>query len=191
MIYIAGKETNKMKKLKASVIASSAIISSVLFCTNVFAQECPGTSTTSPTENFITEDISQEMVIDSTTGLAWARCVVGQTWNGTTETCTGEALRLTWQEALQASSSYQAGNFDDWRVPNIKELVSIVERACVDPATNLTIFNSAPAQNYWSSTPNTNATKKDEAWAMGFYNGRIDSNNKNSDFYVRMVRYAE
>lgn len=174
-----------------SVTLASFLTAIHLSVSSAWAQDCPGSDATLPTDIFITEDISQEMVIDSTTGLAWARCVVGQQWNGTTQTCTGEALRLTWQEALQASSTYQAGNFDDWRVPNIKELASIVERACVNPATNLTIFNGAPAQHYWSSTPNTAATKKDEAWALGFFNGRIDSNDKNSDFYVRMVRYAE
>ena len=174
-----------MKRSGIAVFASLACSAVAL------AQTCPGKDATLDTDLFITEGISQETVIDSRTGLMWARCVVGQTWNGTTQSCTGEALRLTWQEALQASSSYQAANFDDWRVPNIKELVSIVERACVAPATNLTIFNSAPSQHYWSSTPNTDTTKKDEAWAMGFQNGRLDSNDKNADFYVRMVRYAE
>lgn len=156
-----------------------------------FAQSCETGTETTPTDDFITEDISQDYVIDSTTGLAWARCVVGQTWDATNEACTGEALRLTWQQALQTATTYSAGNFDDWRVPNIKELASIVERTCVEPAANLEIFADTPDERHWSSTPNTGASLKDEAWSVAFYNGRIDSNDKMADYYVRMVRYAE
>ena len=154
-------------------------------------QRCETVTITTPTENFITEGIGAGYVIDSTTGLAWARCVVGQTWDATNEMCTGEALRLTWQQALQTATAYSVGNFDDWRVPNIKELASIVERACVAPAANVEIFANTPDERFWSSTPNTSAARKDEAWSVAFYNGRIDTNDKNADYYVRMVRYAE
>jgi hypothetical protein len=154
-------------------------------------QVCPVKGQTTPTENFITQNNNPEYVIDSTTGLAWSRCVVGQTWNSASQSCTGEPLRLTWQEALQAATNYTVGNITEWRLPNIKELASIVERECVDPAVNLVIFPNAPSQHYWSSTPNTAGNKIDEAWAVAFYNGRLDSNKKSSDFFVRMVRYAE
>ncbi len=154
-------------------------------------QVCPLNDATMPTENFIIEENNPEYVIDSTTGLAWARCLVGQTWNAASQSCSGEALRLTWQEALAASQTFSVGSIDDWRVPNIKELASIVERSCVEPATNLAVFPSSPAQHLWSSTPNTAGNALDQAWAIGFYNGRLDSNKKSSDFFVRMVRYAE
>ncbi len=194
-ISVLLKVFSKIFKIRfiKTVALKTAVLSIAMLSATVSAntQVCPGKDATTPTDIFITENIDPEMVIDSRTGLAWARCVVGQQWNPSTQQCTGEALRLTWKEALQAASSYQAANKDNWRVPNIKELVSIVERQCVDPAANLAIFANSPSEHYWSSTPNTAATKKLEAWAVAFYNGRIDSNDKQSDFYVRMVRYAE
>lgn len=169
-----------------------SFLSTLLLSFNLFAeQRCETGDETTPSENFITEGISSDYVIDSTTGLAWARCVVGQTWDATNEMCVGEALRLTWQQALQTATAYSAGNFDDWRVPNVKELASIVERTCVEPAANQAIFANTPDERHWTSTPNTSANKRDEAWSVAFYNGRIDSNDKNADYYVRMVRYAE
>ena len=158
---------------------------------SIAEQVCDGESETSPTARFLILANDDEFVTDTVTGLAWARCVVGQTWDGQAKSCSGEPLRLTWQEALLQSTSFSAGSRTDWRLPNIKELASIVERQCVEPAKNLTVFPNAPDDRYWSSTPNTSAAALGEAWAVGFYNGRIDSKDKLSDFYVRMVRYAE
>jgi len=153
-------------------------------------QMCEGESETSATSQF-SIDNGDAFVVDTVTNLAWARCVVGQTWNIDTEACDGEPLRLTWKEALQQANSLVIDSRTDWRVPNIKELATIVERKCVSPAKNLVVFPGAPDGRYWSSTPNTSASAMTESWAVGFYNGRIDSQDKMSDFYVRMVRYAE
>jgi hypothetical protein len=40
-----------------------------------------------------------------------------------------------------------------WRMPNIKELGSLVERACHSPAIELEFFPSTPLAIYWSNTP--------------------------------------
>lgn len=154
-------------------------------------QLCDGDTQTTPSENFTVISEATEYVVDNTTGLAWARCVVGQSWDSTLQSCTGEPLRLTWQEALQQATTYRAGNHTDWRLPNVKELVSVVERQCVEPAANLDLFPAAPDDRYWSSTPYTGSDSTTTAWAVAFYNGRIDTSEKTSDFYVRMVRYAE
>ena len=173
------------------MIKSLTICFTLFSSLSVFAvQLCDGESETSPTSRF-TINNGDAFVVDSITGLAWARCVVGQSWNSDSKTCEGEALRLTWKEALQQANSLVIDSRTDWRVPNIKELATIVERKCVSPAKNLVVFPGAPDGRYWSSTPNTSASAMTESWAVGFYNGRIDSQDKMSDFYVRMVRYAE
>ena len=154
-------------------------------------QVCDGETETTPLSRFVDANVENTFVVDAETGLAWARCVVGQSWDSQNKACTGEPLRLTWQEALKQADSFKPDNRTDWRLPNIKELVSIVERNCVEPAKNLAIFPNAPDDRYWTSTPNTSASLLGEAWAVAFYNGRIDSHKKFSDFYVRMVRYAE
>lgn len=37
-------------------------------------------------------------------GLIWQKCSVGQTWNG--ETCSGEAIEMTWDETMKVSVSF-------------------------------------------------------------------------------------
>ncbi len=177
-----------MKLINMTYISLSlALISSSLYA----AQTCEGKDSTAEASQFTISSSVPAKVYHSTSGLEWSRCVVGQTWNNTTETCDGDGERLTWQAALQLSNTYKVGNHTDWRVPNLKELVSLVQRSCVEPAIDLTIFPATPSDSYWTSTPNTSADKTQEAWSVGFYNGRIESRDKQQDFYVRMVRYAE
>lgn len=176
---------NKVIKLFISLMP-------ILLCSFAHSNQlCDGETVTLPTERFVIGSENDQFVVDSITGLAWARCLIGQTWDSTNQTCSGEAERLSWQEALQTAKTFQVSNHTDWRVPNLKELASIVERQCVSPATNLEIFPNSTVDRYWSSTPNTSASKVGEAWAVAFYNGRIDSHDKLVDFYVRMVRFAE
>ena len=132
------------------------------------AQSCVGKSATAVADEFTFPDAIPGKAYHTTSGLEWSRCVVGQTWNETTSTCDGEGERLTWQSALKISKTYRVGNHTDWRLPNLKELVSLVQRQCVDPAIDLTVFPATPSDSYWTSTPNTAANKNDEAWTVGF-----------------------
>ncbi len=86
-------------------------------------------------------------VLDTQTGLVWARCSVGQSWGGTT--CTGSASTLTHEAAL-ARAHAQTG----WRLPNIKELASLVDRGCHSPAIDGNTFPNTPSTYYWSTTGN-------------------------------------
>ncbi|MGI9211472.1 MAG: DUF1566 domain-containing protein, partial [Methylococcaceae bacterium] len=61
-------------------------------------------------------------VNDRVTGLMWARCVLGQTWNGIT--CTGTAQKYTLQQALAVNSTLSG--YKDWRLPTANELISLV-----------------------------------------------------------------
>lgn len=157
----------------------------------VAAQICDGDNETTPVDNFTISDVNSAYVVDNSTGLAWYRCVLGQNWDELQSTCVGEAIRLSWQDALQSTTEFTLMDKHDWRLPNIKELVSIVERECVSPAINQDLFPNTPSDSYWTSSPNTNSSLIDESWSVAFYNGRIESRDKMQDFYVRMVRYAE
>jgi hypothetical protein len=90
-------------------------------------------------------------VSDKSTGLTWMQCSYGQVGSG----CAGAASRYTWQEALtipgQVNQSGFAGS-NDWRLPNEKELLSIVEFACYEPAINVTLFPATLNDFYWSSS---------------------------------------
>ncbi len=69
--------------------------------------------------------VSKEgIVIDRDNNLMWSRCAHGQSWNG--KTCSGEALEVTWEQAVDIAKSSTLGNFHDWRLPTIKELQTLI-----------------------------------------------------------------
>lgn len=94
-------------------------------------------------------------VTDLRTSLTWAKCTVGQTYTLATNSCSssGATTFTTWGEALAAAESYSVNDITDWRMPNIKELGSLVDRSCAAPAINLTLFPNTISSIYYTSTP--------------------------------------
>lgn len=154
----------------------------------VQAQTCyDGLTETTPVDNFT--QLSNGLVQDKITGLMWTRCPYGQSWDSVNSTCTGTAVQITWQDALQLSTSISDGGHSDWRLPNIKELATIVEKRCVDASVNATLFPATAPENFWTST--TVVGNESAAWAIAFYSGKNNTKEKLLDLYVRFVRYAE
>jgi hypothetical protein len=116
---------------------------------------------------------------DTQTNLIWQRCSIGQTWNGST--CTGLEKPETWENALQAAKK-QVG----WRLPNIKELKSLVETACYDPAINSNMFKGVSSTSYWSSS--TAADDALNAWTVQFDDGIAGHIRKTDNAAIRLVR---
>jgi len=135
-------------------------------------------------------------VLDKKTALTWMRCALGQTWhNGE---CTGSAQRYQWRLALVAAKRTVFAGKKDWRLPNIKELQSLAEYRCYDPAINLTAFpNTTSSRKYWSSSPFVfygNGTWGGGAWGVSFYYGNGDVGTKYDKYYgnyVRLVRSGQ
>ena len=96
------------------------------------------------------------------------------------------------RDRLQAAQNenHTTDGYDDWRLPNIKELTSIVEEACYNPAINLTIFpepkdSEETEYDYWTST-NYFLNK---ALKVRFKDGFYTYNFKRDQTYrVRLVR---
>ena len=120
-------------------------------------------------------------VIDSQTGLIWRRCSEGQSWDGST--CTGSASGFTHEGALVHARSQEG-----WRLPNVKELSSIVDKTRVVPAIDVTAFPATSPSHYWSSSPNVGDASY--AWNISFRYGFVDtlSFNRNSGLFLRLVR---
>nr|WP_281358331.1 DUF1566 domain-containing protein [Pseudoalteromonas caenipelagi] len=127
--------------------------------------------------------------MDNETGLMWQVCDFGQNYDVVSGTCTSTALQLNWQQALIAAKNSDYAGFSDWHVPNIKELASILEHSCVEPAINLAVFVSTQNDNYWTST--TAVSQIDHAWAYQFADGKNNLKAKTSDIFLRLVRYAK
>lgn len=99
------------------------------------------------------------LTIDATTNLMWATCSVGQGFEP--GGCSGSASSMSWSQSLQAVEQLNADGFlgfADWRMPNVSELDSIVERACTDPTIDLDVWPGTPSAFFHSSTPDTRAT---------------------------------
>lgn len=139
-------------------------------------------------------DNNDGTVTDSKTGLMWKQCLEGLSG---TDCATGTATTFTWQQALQQPGVVNANGFagyTDWRLPNIRELRSIVEEQCSSPAINATRFpNTLPntwiSPFVWSGSPNASASYY--AWNVSFYNGDSGTIDRNYDGAVRLVRNAK
>jgi len=121
-------------------------------------------------------------VIDLVTGLMWVKDPI-QIPGGLF------ASAMYWYDALIACENLDYAGHDDWRLPNINELMSIVDHSRYYPAYDIAFF--APPLDYgppyWSST--TNASWPDGAWAMYPYDGYKTVWGKPWDMcYVRPVR---
>ncbi len=114
-------------------------------------------------------------VTDNTTGLMWLQAEPGP---------------MTWDAALTYCENLSEAGYDDWRLPNIRELQSIVDYSVYDPSINETYFPDTESNDYWSST--TYLEDASWAWDINFLNGDLFTTpavKSNSD-YVRAVRYV-
>lgn len=151
-------------------------------------QVCKTTTMTASTPSADFTDNGDGTVTHGKTGLMWKRCAEGQLWSGVT--CTGLPARYTWQGGLQQAvalnNSGGFASFTDWRLPNIKELNSIVEEQCAYPAVNSMIFPSTQSDWYWSSSPY--AADDSMAWYITFDAGFDYFYLKTWRNHVRLVR---
>ncbi|HET8905160.1 MAG TPA: Calx-beta domain-containing protein [Saccharospirillum sp.] len=67
---------------------------------------------------------AEPVVTDNLTGLTWA--VLGQS----TDDATPGGSETSWEDVLEAAQNSTYGDFNDWRVPTIKELLSILMFNC-------------------------------------------------------------
>ena len=123
--------------------------------------------------------LSAETVTDTETGMMWELADSANTMN--------------WAEARDYCESLTTGEYSDWRLPNRKELQSIIDYGKYKPALDKEVFTTAngAADAYWSSTSVYPAGKDDpatDAWYVSCVDGSIASEAKTADHYVRAVR---
>ncbi len=138
-------------------------------------------------DNFVM-DSESGVITDSATGLMWSVCNLGETWSESSAACEGTAKSFNWQNALMQAKTITLAGYSDWRLPNIKELMSIIERQCAEPAINLTLFPTTKNEPYWSSTPVFNENSDNQVWAVQFTEGSNHQSLKSRVALSRLVR---
>jgi hypothetical protein len=93
-------------------------------------------------------------------------------------------------------ADYTPGAFDDWRLPNVRELHSLVHYGFEGPALPNTAgtgqwgegdpFAGVHALKYWSST--SRANYQHHVWLVYFYDGAVEDGDKFYTYYMWPVR---
>lgn len=140
---------------------------------------------TTPTAQFTAH--GNGTVTDTKTALMWKQCSEGQSG---ADCSIGRALGYSWEQALAHVETLNASGgfagYTDWRLPNVKELISLTEEQCYDPAINSTLFPNTTSALFRSSSPVLSADNI--GWAVNFYGGNVNWDYKVVAFHVRLVR---
>ncbi len=151
----------------------------LLFCCAALGVSAPDTvrAEALPAASGSYTDLGGGVVKDNATGLIWQQATAPGTY--------------TWQQALEYCANLSLGGYDDWRLPAVKELATLVYGGAPTsgPSINTTYFSDTVASLYWSSTPYANDANY--AWGVLFMGGGIFGSEKAVDFYVRAVRAAQ
>ena len=126
-------------------------------------------------------------VTDGRTGLVWRRCAEGMAATG--GSCTGTASTFTHEQALTRARDQATSTGVAWRLPNVKELASLVDRSKSNPAIDTAAFPVTPVNAFWSSSPIVGSAGY--AWHVGFGGGNGFGFNRSNAFPVRLVRAGQ
>ena len=133
-------------------------------------------------------DTGIDTVTDNLTGLVWTKDA-----NVPGPSVCSPATTKTWQEALDYvkclnNNSYLG--YNDWRLPNRRELKSLIDYSNHDPALPTGHpFTNMQLDDYWSSTTDTtNFFGVVGAWHVYMHDGHVYGSLKGNYLYVWPVR---
>lgn len=100
-------------------------------------------------------------ITDTDTGLMWTQT---------------PSAAMNWNAAISYAEGLTTGTYTDWRLPNVKELQSLVDitlatstsSATALPCLQRTLFPAATATACWSSTPLRSGGTPTQAWLVEF-----------------------
>ena len=111
-------------------------------------------------------------ITDELTGLMWSK--------------NANLGSMTWQGALDYVETLSIGGYSDWRLPNRKELFSLIDHSKNAPALPVDhLFQNVQSDYYWSST--TSASSTAHAWVVGMWNGNVYDGSKSYKSYYYYV----
>lgn len=117
-------------------------------------------------------DAGAGLALDTTSVLTWDTCTLGAKGLNCGQ---GAYDTVSWTQALelvQKANVARYKGYADWRLPNIKELQTLVaSRHFGCPMANEQVFPATACAPYWSSTFNTYRPRN--AWQVDFNDGNL------------------
>ncbi len=108
-------------------------------------------------------------VIDLKNKIEWLKCTTGQQWSDKENTCVGKAVKLEYNAINDANRQLNNQIEGNWRLPNRKELESIICKECEGTKINKKLFPNTPAEPFWTSQRNWWSPKF--FWSVNFFTG--------------------
>lgn len=174
----------------------------ILLSLNLNAQTCiSAIPAATPSSDFSVHN--DGTVTHKKTNLMWKVCAEGQSWNA--GACTGTPSTFTWDNALQNAQTLNVSggyaSHTDWRLPNRKELLSIVEFKCYNPVINEEVFPDMVIETtfpysilptFWTSSP-ISMSGSPFSMTMSVYFSSGNGDSTRADYHsgqLRLVRDA-
>lgn len=122
-------------------------------------------------------------ITDKATGLMWVKQPenIGGVW-----VSEGEPVKVSWNDAIDNCNALSYAGFSDWRLPNVRELSSLLYYAKSAPLIDTTFFPNTKNAYYFTST--TYFASTTNAFQGSFLHGFFSILAKTSTAYVRPVR---
>ena len=120
-------------------------------------------------------DINSDTILDTNKLIMWQ------------DDSDAKTITKTWIDAINYCDTLTLAGFSDWRLANINELISVLSIETPNIAIESIFSNiSDSGYKYWSSTTFTNDTTN--AWSIYFKTGKIQTNLKTENNYLRCIR---
>ncbi|HSI61018.1 MAG TPA: DUF1566 domain-containing protein [Ideonella sp.] len=103
-----------------------------------------------PAKRFVVS-ADRQQADDGATGLAWRRCLEGQRF--VAGACRGKALSLSWPDALARAQAQADETGVAWRLPNQKELASLLDHERARHIDTAVFPPQQVAGTQWTSSP--------------------------------------